>query len=167
MKTLITIILYTVISGSLLFSCSQTSENSQYISKEIISESKIKSNNYGILDTLPEKVQRKRNASIILSEFVKVENNQYILDISKDEAKNLGVSPELYNEIKEEIAFTNNWITRRNSTRLSMRGGSLFRWRYLSQLHKVRFHGPYRQFVFLKCMSPPQVSASQLKNHKN
>lgn len=110
MKTLITIILYTVISGSLLFSCSQTSENSQYISKEIISESKIKSNNYGTLDTLPEKVQRKRNASIILSEFVKVENNQYILDISKDEAKNLGVSPELYNEIKEEIAFTNNWI---------------------------------------------------------
>ena len=110
MKTLITIFLYTVISGSLLFSCSQTSENSQYISKEIISEGKIKSNNYGTLDTLPENVQRKRNASIILSEFVKIENNQYILDISKDEAKKLGVSPELYNEIKEEIAFTNNWI---------------------------------------------------------
>ena len=39
-----------------------------------------------------------------------MENNQYILDISKDEAKKLGVSPELYNVIKEEIAFTNNWI---------------------------------------------------------
>lgn len=110
MKTLITIILYTVISGSLLFSCSQASENNQYNSKEIISASKIKSNNYDILDTLPENIQRKRNASIILSEFVKVEYNQYILDISKDEAKKLGVSPELYNVIKEEIAFTNNWI---------------------------------------------------------
>ena len=110
MKALITIILYIVISGSLLFSCSQANENNQYNSKEIISASKIKSNNYDILDTLPEHVQRKRNASIILSEFVKVENNQYILDISKDEAKNLGVSPELYNVIKEEIAFTNNWI---------------------------------------------------------
>ncbi|MCH5246345.1 MAG: hypothetical protein J1E84_07765, partial [Muribaculaceae bacterium] len=61
-------------------------------------------------NTLPENVQRKRNASIILSEFVKLENNQYRLELSKDEAEKLGVSPELYDEIVEDISNTNSWI---------------------------------------------------------
>ena len=39
-----------------------------------------------------------------------MENNQYHLKISKNEAEKLGVSPELYDEIVVDLSNTNIWI---------------------------------------------------------
>ncbi|MDE6696141.1 MAG: hypothetical protein K2K25_04620 [Muribaculaceae bacterium] len=62
------------------------------------------------LDNMSEDIKEKRAASIILSDYIKLEGNQYKLAISEQEAQKLGVAPNLYEVIKAEIALTNQTI---------------------------------------------------------
>lgn len=59
------------------------------------------------LSNLSEEVKQKRTAAIILSDYVMLEGTQYKLDISEQDAQELGVTPYLYEIIKNEILSTN------------------------------------------------------------
>lgn len=50
------------------------------------------------------------NASLIAVKYLVLNDNQYELHLSKTEAINLGISPEDYDRILDEIAFTNEKI---------------------------------------------------------
>ncbi len=56
---------------------------------------------------LSEEAKQLRAASITLSEYIVLENNQYRLDVSEQEALKLGIASNLYKTIKDEIASTN------------------------------------------------------------
>ncbi len=56
---------------------------------------------------LSEEAKKLRAASIALSEYIVLENNQYKLDISEQDAQKLGITSNLYNTIKDELASTN------------------------------------------------------------
>lgn len=110
MKTLLIIIAINLMTLPALFSCSQDNENRQKSTTENLIEQQSDINLHNEHDILPQNVLRKRKASMVLSEFVKLENNQYRLEISKNEAGQLGVSPELYDEIMADLSNTNLWI---------------------------------------------------------
>lgn len=52
----------------------------------------------------------KRNAALLLVDYVKLDGDKYVLDISEDEASELGVSPENYRYQVGEINKTNELI---------------------------------------------------------
>lgn len=52
----------------------------------------------------------KRNAALLLVDYVKLDGDKYVLDISEDEASELGVSPENYRYQLGEINKTNELI---------------------------------------------------------
>lgn len=62
------------------------------------------------LSLLSEEVKQKRAASIILSDYIVLENNQYKLEISEKDAQKLGIKPYLYESIKNDILSTNEAI---------------------------------------------------------
>lgn len=99
-----------VIISVTILSCSQDNHSVQSHKNENLTEQEKDFNPCNEIDSLPQNVLRKRKASLILSEFVKLENNQYHLKISKNEAEKLGVSPELYDEIVVDLSNTNIWI---------------------------------------------------------
>lgn len=99
-----------VIISITILSCSQDNQSVQFHKNENLTEQQHVNNLCNEIDSLPQNVLKKRKASIILADFVKLENNQYRLDISKNEAEQLGVSPELYDEIVADLYNTNIWI---------------------------------------------------------
>ena len=57
-----------------------------------------------------ESLASKRNAALLLVDYVKLDGDKYVLDISEDEASELGVSPENYRYQLGEINKTNELI---------------------------------------------------------
>ena len=62
------------------------------------------------LDNLSEDVKQKRYASIRLSEYIVLDGNQYKLDITEQQAQELGIDKFHYELIKNEISSTNKVI---------------------------------------------------------
>lgn len=62
------------------------------------------------LDNLSEDVKQKRYASILLSEYIVLDRNQYKLDITEQRAQELGIDKSHYELIKNEISSTNKVI---------------------------------------------------------
>ena len=54
----------------------------------------------------------KREAALLLVYYVKLDGDEYVLDISEDEASELGVSPENYRYQSDEIKKANEVIAR-------------------------------------------------------
>lgn len=54
----------------------------------------------------------KREAALLLVYYVKLDGDEYVLDISEDEASELGVSPENYRYQSDEIKKANEMIAR-------------------------------------------------------
>ena len=65
-------------------------------------------------------MKEHREASIILSEFVTLKGNQYILNISKEEAKKKGITEELYEKVVKDLENSNQAITK------ALQGGEKF-----------------------------------------
>ena len=59
---------------------------------------------------MSEETLRKRAAAKILSEYIELENYRYRLTVSEAEAQKLGVTPELYKEIQDDLNVSNNII---------------------------------------------------------
>lgn len=62
------------------------------------------------LDNLSEDVKQKRYASILLSEYIVLDGNQYRLDITEQQAQELGIDKSHYELRKNEIFSTNKVI---------------------------------------------------------
>lgn len=88
---------------SILSSCSQDDD---FMVSEGLSETQIYSNSeiqqakelavpVSELNVLSEDIKQKRAASILLSDYIKLEGNQYKFMISEQEAEKLGVTPHL------------------------------------------------------------------------
>lgn len=103
---------------SILSSCSQDDD---FMVSEGLSETQIYSNSeiqqakelavpVSELNVLSEDIKQKRAASILLSDYIKLEGNQYKFMISEQEAEKLGVTPHLYETIRDEIVYTNGAI---------------------------------------------------------
>lgn len=56
------------------------------------------------------KLKQRKNHNMLLSQFIKLENNSYVLQITELEAIELGISSENYVLAKEEIVNVNNYI---------------------------------------------------------
>ena len=54
----------------------------------------------------------KREAALLLVYYVKLDGDEYVLDISEDEASELGVSPDNYRYQSDEIKKANEVIAR-------------------------------------------------------
>lgn len=62
------------------------------------------------LRQLSPEVRAKRKASIILSEYIELADNQYKVAISEAEAGKLGVTPDLYKATVAEVEATNKMV---------------------------------------------------------
>ena len=62
----------------------------------------------------PESLEAQRAANTILIKFVKLDKNdeRYYLDISREDASELGVPTEFYNRAVQDIETTNRYIQR-------------------------------------------------------
>ena len=110
--------LYLIGLLSILSSCSQDddvmvsaeiTETQTYSNSEIL-QAKELAVPVSELNVLSEDIKQKRAASILLSDYIKLEGNQYKLMISEQEAQKLGVTPHLYETIRDEIVYTNGAI---------------------------------------------------------
>ena len=61
---------------------------------------------------LTTELQEHRKASIILSEFVTLKDNQYILNISMEDAKKKGITEELYQKVVKDLEDSNQAISK-------------------------------------------------------
>lgn len=57
-----------------------------------------------------EDIKQKRAASILLSDYIKLEGNQYELAIYEHDVQKLGLAPHLYETIRDEIVYTTGAI---------------------------------------------------------
>ena len=62
----------------------------------------------------PESLEAQRAANTVLIKFVKLDRNdeRYYLDISREDASELGVPTEFYNRAVQDIETTNRYIQR-------------------------------------------------------
>ena len=60
---------------------------------------------------LTPEMKEHRKASIILSEFVTLKDNQYVLNISMEDALKKGITEELYKKVVKNLENTNQAIT--------------------------------------------------------
>ena len=60
---------------------------------------------------LTPEMKELRKASIILSEFVTLKDNQYVLNISMEDALKKGITEELYKKVVKNLENTNQAIT--------------------------------------------------------
>lgn len=101
--------LVTLLASLLLFSglvsCSGNSDSKSS------DEDSIEMTPYGERRRLaPDEVKKQREAAIILVEYVRLDGDRYILDISEEDAAALGVAPENYRYACEDIVNTNIFI---------------------------------------------------------
>ena len=61
---------------------------------------------------LTPEMKEHRKASIILSEFITLKDNQYVLNISMEDAKKKGVTEELYKKVVKDLEDSNQAITK-------------------------------------------------------
>ena len=64
--------------------------------------------------TFPEKYKAQRAASVILTEYVEQKDSSFYLTISREDAKELGVDGDLYDNVKKSLNNTNNAIKELN-----------------------------------------------------
>ena len=64
--------------------------------------------------TFPEKYKAQRAASVILIDYIEQKDSTYYLTISREDAKELGVDGDLYDNIKKSLDNTNNGIKELN-----------------------------------------------------
>lgn len=64
--------------------------------------------------SFPEKYKAQRAASVILTEYVELKDSSFYLTISREDAKELGVDGDLYDNIKKSLDNTNNGIKELN-----------------------------------------------------
>ena len=62
------------------------------------------------MQPMSEETLRKRAAAKILSGYIESENYRYRLTVSEAEAQKLGVTPELYKAIQDDLNVSNNII---------------------------------------------------------
>ena len=60
---------------------------------------------------LTPEMKEHRKASIILSEFITLKDNQYVLNISMEDALKKGITEELYKKVVKDLENTNQAIT--------------------------------------------------------
>lgn len=63
-------------------------------------------------ERLAPELQEHRKASIILSEFVTLKDNQYVLNISMEDAKKKGITEEMYKKVVKDLEDSNQAITK-------------------------------------------------------
>lgn len=80
-----------------------------------------------------------REASIILSEYIKIEDDTYILDITMEEAKDLGVSEAYYKRICDQIDTVNTTIVdaKKNGNKINLPNIQKLSKEYKDPNHKV------------------------------
>ena len=64
--------------------------------------------------TFPEKYKAQRAASVILTEYVEQKDSSFYLTISREDAKELGVDGDLYDNVVKDLNNTNNAIKELN-----------------------------------------------------
>ena len=64
--------------------------------------------------TFPEKYKAQRAASVILTEYVEQKDSSFYLTISREDAKELGVDGDLYDNVVKDLDNTNNAIKEMN-----------------------------------------------------
>ena len=64
--------------------------------------------------TFPEKYKAQRAASVILTEYVEQKDSSFYLTISREDAKELGVDGDLYDNVVKDLDNTNNAIKELN-----------------------------------------------------
>lgn len=95
-------------------SCSKSSDESvnlcekAYASEE--EEAKALAVPVDKLKDIPQHVRAARAAAVILSSYVTLKDSTYTLDISAEEAAKLGVTEDLYNQVKKDMDKSNEAI---------------------------------------------------------
>jgi hypothetical protein len=64
--------------------------------------------------TFPQKYKAQRAASVILTEYVEQKDSSFYLTISREDAKELGVDGDLYDNVVKDLDNTNNGIKEMN-----------------------------------------------------
>ena len=64
--------------------------------------------------TFPQKYKAQRAASVILTEYVEQKDSSFYLTISREDAKELGVDGDLYDNVVKDLDNTNNAIKEMN-----------------------------------------------------
>lgn len=62
------------------------------------------------INSMPKNIKDKRAACVILSNYVSIKDSLYSLDISKEEAEEIGVDADLYTSILEDMKTSNRII---------------------------------------------------------
>lgn len=101
-----------------LTSCSdndyRTQENSKSVKSRIYSsqveEAKALALPVDEVNRMPKKIKDKRAAAVILSNYVSIKDSLYSLDISKDDAKKIGIDEDLYMAILQDLISSNKAI---------------------------------------------------------
>ena len=64
--------------------------------------------------TFPQKYKAQRAASVILIDYIEQKDSTYYLTISREDAKELGVDGDLYDNVVKDLDNTNNAIKELN-----------------------------------------------------
>ena len=74
------------------------------------------------LNDIPKHVRDARAAAVILSSYVTLKDGIYTLDISAEEAAKLGVTEDLYNQLKKDMDKSNEAIKKaiKNGEKLNL-----------------------------------------------
>lgn len=74
------------------------------------------------LKDIPQHLRAARAAAVILSSYVTLKDSTYTLDISAEEAAKLGVTEDLYNQVKKDLDKSNEAIKKatKNGEKLNL-----------------------------------------------
>ena len=98
--------------------CSEQSELNRQISEDLenkefysrVEEAKALALPISELNSIPPSVKRERAAAITLADFVTLQGTSYFLNISKEDAKKIGIEYDLYDKVKKSLALSNDAI---------------------------------------------------------
>ena len=62
------------------------------------------------INSIPNNIKDKRAAAVILSNYVSIKDSLYSLEISKEEARKIGIDADLYISILEDLNNSNRAI---------------------------------------------------------
>lgn len=118
MKKDVLLKVFTLVVASCLISCSNDDPNNQEGDNSVnmksyssqIEEAKALALPVDEINSIPNNIKDKRAAAVILSNYVSIKDSLYSLDISKEEAKKIGIDADLYISILEDLNNSNRAI---------------------------------------------------------
>lgn len=95
----------------ILVGCSMdTSEESMNSSQQLLTKVNKEDSLEAYLNSLSPEAKEHREASMKLADYLEIENDLYVLKISKKDAQKLGISSDIYNKILKDLDITNKEI---------------------------------------------------------